>query len=348
MGLGVLEASEPVVPGTIQLFDNVVDAESSIHLKHTPDGKTILAPQPSDSINDPLNWPTIKKDLVYFILLVDCVMSGVHAAILSPVTVELSQEFNVTITKIAQLSSNMLLMIAACSYLLAPIANIYGKRGIFVVSLATMMVSDIWASKAESYSSLLGARMLSGVGEASFSTLALAVVPDLYFVHQRSRRILSFLFCSTSGAYLGTVIGGQVIAVSSWRMAFVGLAIAEGIMLGVTILFFEEPQYKRPHIDPLANVAEDAILEKINDPPTHTDEREQSDPETAVATEAPKSFVQKLNLYSGRMSHNNIFLLFYRSVVLTFHPTVLYATFFTILYSWDAGVSFTIDAFMTL
>ena len=53
MGLGVLEPSQLVVPGTIQLFDNVTDHEMTAHLKHTADGKTILAPQPSDSPNDP-------------------------------------------------------------------------------------------------------------------------------------------------------------------------------------------------------------------------------------------------------------------------------------------------------
>jgi hypothetical protein len=58
----VLESSQLVVPGTIQLYDTE-DAgyEASAHLKHTPDGKVILAPQPSDSPNDSLNWSILKK-----------------------------------------------------------------------------------------------------------------------------------------------------------------------------------------------------------------------------------------------------------------------------------------------
>lgn len=96
--------------------------------------------------------------------------SVVHAAILFPVTVELSQEFDVTIIKIAQFDSNMLLMIACIAYVLAPLATLYGKRAISIVSTAIMMTSDAWAAKAAgSYSSLLGARMLSGVGESGFS-----------------------------------------------------------------------------------------------------------------------------------------------------------------------------------
>src|SRR2546423_10689038 len=96
MGLGVLEPAQLVVPGTIQLFDNTIHAESTEHLKHTlaADGKTILALQPSDFPNDPLNRPKWKKDFVFFILLVGTICSTIHGPLLSPVTVALSIEFN--------------------------------------------------------------------------------------------------------------------------------------------------------------------------------------------------------------------------------------------------------------
>lgn len=355
MGLGILEANQAVVPGTIQLFDARDEAHvhDVSHLKHTPDGKTILAPQPSDSPNDPLNWSGMQKDLTYLMLMINTTLSGVHATILSPVTVELATEFNVTITKIAQLSSDMLLMIACIAFLLAPIANVYGKRGIFVVCMLIQTAADAWACKAETYSSLLGARLLAGVGMACYVTLPLAVIPDVYYVHQRNKRILAFLVGQASGAYLGTVIGGQIIAATSWRTSFIGLAISEGVMTVVTFLLLEETQYNRPHIDPLANMSEDVILEKVHDAPVHSESHKSPTADVAaqeenVVLEQRLTFIQKLSFYSGRKSQNNIFLLFYRSVALIFHPTVMYATCFTLLYSWDAGVSFTIDAFMTL
>ena len=37
-------------------------------LKTTVDGKTVLIPQPSDSLNDPLNWSSFKKHLILFII----------------------------------------------------------------------------------------------------------------------------------------------------------------------------------------------------------------------------------------------------------------------------------------
>jgi hypothetical protein len=244
----------------------------------------------------------------------------------------------------------MLLLIACTAYIDAAASHVYGKRFIFIASLAIMMASDAWASKAANYGSLMGARILSGVGQSAFECLTLSVIPDLYYVHQRSLRVALWIFCYHTGVYLGVVIAIQVIGISSWRMAFAGLAISEGVMLLLTFLFFHEPVYKRFHVDPLANMSEDAVLEKRNDPTFH---EEIPDPENlpqsnTAAGEPPKTFLQNLRLFNGRMSTNNFFQLLYRSIVLTAHTTILWAATAGLLLSWPVGCSFTIDAFMTL
>src|SRR5271163_2482653 len=95
MGQGIIEPKQEVVPGTIQLYDNEEESgaiSTTVHLKHAPDGKTVLAPQPSDSPNDPLNWPTWRKDFVLFILLVSVICSGIHGPMVAPITLTLRSE----------------------------------------------------------------------------------------------------------------------------------------------------------------------------------------------------------------------------------------------------------------
>src|SRR5271156_5461492 len=100
MGFGILEPKQPIVPGTIQLFDNIVNQESTAHLKHSLDGKTILAPQPSDSPNDPLNWPTWRKEESFAMLLMGGILSGIHGPLTAPVTIVLSEQFDVSVTAV--------------------------------------------------------------------------------------------------------------------------------------------------------------------------------------------------------------------------------------------------------
>lgn len=44
--------------------------------KKTADGKVILDPQPDDSANDPLNWPTWRRDAALLSLGVYCMVGG--------------------------------------------------------------------------------------------------------------------------------------------------------------------------------------------------------------------------------------------------------------------------------
>lgn len=263
MGLGILEPTQAVVPGTIQLFDTTDDAVETSHLKHSKDGTTILAPQPSDSPNDPLNWAPLKKDFIFVIILFTAILSGVHGPMLAAATVDLAVEFDTSIAAISQLSSYMTLLVCGVAYFDAAFANVYGKRGIWIVSLTILMCSDIWACKASSYGSLLGARILSGAGQAALECLTPAIIPDLYFVHERTKRIMATLLFGGSGVFLGVVICGQITAAAGWRATFVGLAVSEGIMLVLTFLFMHEPAYKREHVDPLAHMSEQAISEKV-------------------------------------------------------------------------------------
>lgn len=69
MPFGILEDRKlEHVPGTAPLNElgsddhNISGIDSSI-LKHDPTGKIVLVPQPSDSPNDPYNWPRRKKEL---------------------------------------------------------------------------------------------------------------------------------------------------------------------------------------------------------------------------------------------------------------------------------------------
>jgi hypothetical protein len=96
-------------------------------------------------------------------------------------------------------------------------------------------------------------------------------------------------------------------------------------------------------------MSETAVLEKVHE--TEVEEiGGQRDPEHATsnaAAEKPKTFVQNLKLYNGRFSQNNIFVLLYRSLILTFHPTILWAATAGLLTAWPVGCSFTIAAFMS-
>lgn len=68
MPLGILDDDKlEHVPGTAPLNDlrdtHTYSGIDPSLLKHDPTGQIVLVPQPSDSPNDPYNWPRRKKEL---------------------------------------------------------------------------------------------------------------------------------------------------------------------------------------------------------------------------------------------------------------------------------------------
>jgi len=79
MPLGILDDNKlEHVPGTAPLSElSRVDLEDataihSRHLKHDATGKIVLVPQPSDSPNDPYNWPRWKKEMFTVVIAYGC------------------------------------------------------------------------------------------------------------------------------------------------------------------------------------------------------------------------------------------------------------------------------------
>ena len=121
MGLGVLNyAKLDHAPGTVLLDDLSVDESLAAHNLKKGTGRNshiILAPQPSDDPNDPLNWPLWQRDLnmgIIFMgaLLFACVMTPMISAGTAVIAVNLG----VSIAKVSQLSGYQLLVAAALGF----------------------------------------------------------------------------------------------------------------------------------------------------------------------------------------------------------------------------------------
>lgn len=72
-----------------------------------------------------------------------------------------------------------------------PLSNIFGRRIIILVSLLLLAVFSFWCAVAQSFNSLLAARVFQGIGGAAAETLAPDIVGRVFFVHQLGRAMVS-------------------------------------------------------------------------------------------------------------------------------------------------------------
>jgi hypothetical protein len=125
MGFGILDGNEPFrflfldhklahVPATVFLNDEAVQNDEFIALKHGTgrNAHIILAPQPSNDPNDPLNWANWKKDLFFVVLnfgsILNCATLG---PLINSAFLILAQQFNRSLTDIVVISGYNLLVV---------------------------------------------------------------------------------------------------------------------------------------------------------------------------------------------------------------------------------------------
>ncbi|KAI5466212.1 major facilitator superfamily domain-containing protein [Mariannaea sp. PMI_226] len=346
MPLGILEAKGVEhVPGTTRYFDDPthshIATSEHVGLKTDNSGKEpiILIPQPSDDPNDPLNWPLWRRDLTTFILCFAGILATCLGPILAANTITISLLFSKDFTKVALLTGYFLLGAGAGAIFFVPSARVWGKRHLFLIGICILIASSAWAgSVGTSYGSLLGARIIQGVGCAPYESLLNAAVGDLYFVHQRGLRMAFTNLAIFGGAFFTPIVVGKITESLGWKWTFFFVAIFLAPTLFAVFFLCPETAYRR--------------AAKLN---TDTTVVEELKPESSAQPESPpseggmahsrgfilfptsntlqpignagtlkKSWVESLSLFDGRKTNERYWVLLLRPFPLLTHPAFIW------------------------
>ncbi|CAG8950474.1 hypothetical protein HYFRA_00006970 [Hymenoscyphus fraxineus] len=343
MGLWILEPqTTETVPGTTRYFDDPerpqqVDANNTQGLKCDTSGPVaiLLVPQPSDDPNDPLNWPLWQRDLILALLSLVAIFATSLGSILAANTLTLSLYFKMTFTKVAILTGWYLFGTGVGAIVFVPSARIWGKRHQFVLGPVLIFISCIWAGAVRhNYDSLAAARFFQGVGTAPFETLVNAAVGDLYFVHQRGKRMAMTNLAVFGGAFFTPIVVGKITHVKSlqWPWTFYFVAIFIGICVPLIYFFVPETAYNRAahlNTDLATNIE---LRSKDSEDGTKNSKYSELPEETGTANytasgaETPRrSRVERLRLVNGRISQESFWKLLLRPFPIFFQPAVLWA-----------------------
>lgn len=164
---------------------------------------TELVPQPSDDPQDPLvsnvtwywpthsdssqNWPTWRKELNLYALLITVSMCNVMKTALVSVNSVLVERFAVSYVAVAALTG-VPLMLSACAGLASLVAaKIWGRRPVYLVSMVFLFIGLVTAAQPlASYRQFVAARVFQGFGWGAFDTLVVGSIMDTYFVSSSS------------------------------------------------------------------------------------------------------------------------------------------------------------------
>jgi MFS family permease len=163
----------------------------------------------------------------------------------TPAFVPLSQFRHESLVKTPYITSVFLLFLGFAPLIWAPIANIYGRRPVYIITLILSVATAVGSGAAPNYAGLLTLRAFNGLGAGAPGGLGCVTVCDLFFQHERGLYMGIFTVALINGGHLAPVIGGYVAKNLSWHWCFYILVIIGAVMVVVLILCLPETLYPR-------------------------------------------------------------------------------------------------------
>jgi len=173
-------------------------------------GTLDLNPIPSMDPADPYNWPSWKKGINLALVAFHAFMAAFSAASLITAFAEISETLGVSMQQASYLVSLQIAVLGGAPLFWKPLANNYGRRPIFMLSLILTCVCNVGCAKSPDYASMAACRALAAFFISPAKALGSAVVMETYFQHERGRCLGIWTVMVTLGIPVGPFIFGFV------------------------------------------------------------------------------------------------------------------------------------------
>ncbi|KAI9819250.1 MAG: hypothetical protein M1827_007406 [Pycnora praestabilis] len=231
--------------------------------KRTQDGKIILDPQPEESLNDPLNWSALRRDISLLSLGFYCMVGGGMTPVLAAGFTNVAATYHVSIPRVALTTGLYMMGLGVGSVIASPTAILFGKRPVYLVSIIIFCLSAVWCALSPNYASLVTARVFMGLAVSPCECLPSATIAEIFFLHERAYRVGVYTLLLLGGKNLIPLVSAAIIQSLGWRWVFWIVAMIVGFCFVLLFLFVPEtfwdrtprPKSRRPTISPHRTVS---------------------------------------------------------------------------------------------
>jgi EmrB/QacA subfamily drug resistance transporter len=173
------------------------------------------------------------KNQLYFLLLATTLSSFLTPFMGSAVNVALpvmAKELSMTALSLSWVASSFILAAAITLIPLGRLADIYGRRKIFLYGAVTFTIVSIFCSWSPTQTFLIVMRAIQGVGGAMIFSTGTAMLIAAYPANKRGRILGINIAAVYIGLTVGPFLGGFLTEYLGWRYIFLFTAIL-GIMV---------------------------------------------------------------------------------------------------------------------
>ena len=207
--------------------------------------QNVLVPQPSDEIDDPLNWSPRWKNAAIFCSTMLSFSLNLGPLALAPMFNFYIEEWNRSLPDVVQFTGVAILCLGFSNFIWVPVMVCFGRRPVAIFSTLICVCSSIWRARATSYNSFMGASVLNGLAAGPCETLMPQVIADIIFLHDRGFYQTLYFSMYFISLMIGPIISGAMAEHTGWRSFWWFNTALLLFTLSCNVFLFPETRYKR-------------------------------------------------------------------------------------------------------
>jgi EmrB/QacA subfamily drug resistance transporter len=148
----------------------------------------------------------------------------------------IAKEFKIDAVILTWIPTAYLLASAVCLVPFGRLADLYGRKRVFVFGIVAFTLSSLLCALATSAFQLILFRILQGIGSAMIFATGLAILTSVFPPHERGKVLGISVAAVYTGLSLGPVLGGLMTQHFTWRSVFL-VTLPFGIAILVLVLW---------------------------------------------------------------------------------------------------------------
>ncbi|MPY96228.1 MAG: DHA2 family efflux MFS transporter permease subunit [Acidimicrobiia bacterium] len=132
----------------------------------------------------------------------------------------IAQDLDADLAGLQWVTNGYLLTLASLVLVGGSAGDIFGRRAVFLIGLATFAAATVLCALAPGLGVLVAGRLLQGLGAALMTPASLAIIDASFHPEDQSRAIAAWASGSALASSTGPFVGGWAVDQLSWRWVF--------------------------------------------------------------------------------------------------------------------------------